>query len=142
MSNLGNFKTKVDENGRVCTRCKQYKTWDNFGFMAAGTNMHAAMCYQCNNARVKPKDKVIARYCREHCLTIPEVEKLLEVTHCEICAVELTKGVLKPTLFSVDHNHKTGRVRGVLCQSCNAGLGMFKDDITIMLKAIKYLQER
>lgn len=42
----------------------------------------------------------------------------------------------------VDHNHKTGAVRGLLCNSCNAGMGNFKDDPEVMKEAINYLLSR
>ena len=43
--------------------------------------------------------------------------------------------------LAVDHNHKTGKVRGLLCNSCNTSLGKFKDDITLLKRAIEYLEE-
>ena len=42
----------------------------------------------------------------------------------------------------VDHCHKSGKVRGALCQDCNRALGCFKDDINILSRAIEYLEER
>lgn len=41
---------------------------------------------------------------------------------------------------NVDHCHKTGRVRGILCTACNSGIGYFRDDPTIMESAITYLR--
>ena len=42
--------------------------------------------------------------------------------------------------LSVDHSHLNGRVRGLLCYTCNTGIGYFKEDISCILEAIKYLQ--
>jgi hypothetical protein len=39
----------------------------------------------------------------------------------------------------VDHNHTSGKVRGLLCSDCNVGIGIFKDDAAILTQAAKYL---
>jgi len=44
--------------------------------------------------------------------------------------------------FAVDHNHETGIIRGLLCSNCNAGLGMFKDSMTLLADAVFYLRVR
>jgi hypothetical protein len=42
--------------------------------------------------------------------------------------------------FPVDHDHKTGKIRGILCDSCNRGIGIFKDDVNKLNEAIQYLK--
>ncbi len=54
------------------------------------------------------------------------------------CAICKTTSIKRKS-FDVDHCHKTNIVRGLLCHSCNVGLGFFKDDIYILTEAIKYL---
>jgi len=42
--------------------------------------------------------------------------------------------------LAVDHDHKTNKIRGLLCQFCNTALGKFLDDVEILKKAILYLE--
>ena len=41
----------------------------------------------------------------------------------------------------VDHDHRTGKIRGLLCTHCNRGLGCFKDEVSNIENAVKYLKE-
>lgn len=67
-------------------------------------------------------------------ISIEELEAMTEQQKgmCAICKVE--KG------SHVDHNHVTGKVRGMLCGNCNRGIGCLKDNITFLNNAIEYLR--
>ena len=54
---------------------------------------------------------------------------------CAICNCECSTG----KNLAVDHCHTTGKVRGLLCMSCNIMLGKAKDDTAILLEAVRYL---
>ena len=60
---------------------------------------------------------------------------------CEICGGQNEKQPRSRSL-SVDHDHKTGKVRGILCHACNSGLGYFEDNSPRLRKAAEYLQAR
>jgi hypothetical protein len=64
------------------------------------------------------------------------VDKLIQAREggaCEIC------GATQEERLNVDHDHTTGRFRGLLCRDCNLGLGRFKDNSDLLRKAIDYL---
>ena len=56
---------------------------------------------------------------------------------CDICSAAPGK-----RNFALDHDHASGKLRGLLCSSCNTALGLFKDDELLLAKAIKYLRDR
>jgi len=61
---------------------------------------------------------------------------------CKICGLPETRFAGgRITNLSVDHNHETSVVRGLLCHFCNMMLGMAKDNPKILTNAAKYLKE-
>ena len=54
---------------------------------------------------------------------------------CAICTKPF------PGRIAIDHDHRTGRVRGLLCTSCNTGIGKLGDDPELLLRAISYLSQ-
>ena len=55
---------------------------------------------------------------------------------CAICGITLDGGK-----YRIDHDHATGRVRGLLCVSCNTGIGLLRDSAEVLMSAAKYLSE-
>jgi len=74
-------------------------------------------------------------------ITHEDYERMLEEQKgkCAICGTDKPrrKGRL---YFSVDHCHDTGKVRGLLCDFCNNGIGRLNDDPALLRKAIEYLE--
>jgi hypothetical protein len=85
----------------------------------------------------KPSPEVSRRgTLKQYGLTTSDYNRMVEQQDgvCAICGSD-NKG----KNLNVDHDHKTGRVRGLLCNHCNWGLGHMKDDTGILEKAIGYL---
>lgn len=60
-----------------------------------------------------------------------------EPFECPICGKRTIAGVSSKVVL--DHDHRTGKVRGWICDSCNTGIGRFKDDTELMKRAIRYV---
>lgn len=58
---------------------------------------------------------------------------------CAICKTKIFKG--KGKKLHVDHCHNTGKIRALLCNPCNVGLGAFTDSVSTLLSAADYLQK-
>ena len=84
------------------------------------------------NARLRLK--------HQYGLTVAQFEELVKEQNnkCYICGIE---GGYNGKPLYVDHCHTSGQVRRLLCQHCNSGLGMFKDNPELLLKAADYLKE-
>lgn len=113
----------------ICNRCDKEKAQEEFYTRECGQLRRS--CKLCLR-----KQKVM----RVYNLTDDDYDNLYSDPHCHICGeqeVQVVYGKVKE--LSVDHCHDGGHVRGLLCQSCNVGLGAFKDNVNLLLAAIKYL---
>lgn len=86
-----------------------------------------------------------ARKChlkRKWGMTPEEYENVL-VSQGGVCAI-CGNGSIRDGhhTFHIDHDHETGRIRGLLCYSCNCAIGHFHDDQSLMKLAIEYLSDR
>ena len=92
--------------------------------------------YLLRNPRSKLGDRK-SHLKRKFGLTLEEYDKMWQAQGgvCAIC------GKVNPNgwALSVDHDHKTGDIRALLCTMCNAGLGNFYDTPELLLKALYYL---
>ena len=77
---------------------------------------------------------------KKYGLTKDQVLELLynQGQSCAVCKVGL---VYPHKNTHIDHDHDTGKIRGILCTNCNTGLGQFKDNVSVLAEAIKYLNE-
>lgn len=75
------------------------------------------------------------------------IQRLYGLTRAEYDAMVIAQGGVcavcgrgpQRTELCIDHDHETGRVRGLLCQHCNRGLGLLGDDATLMRKLADYV---
>lgn len=90
--------------------------------------------------RLDNQIKLKQHYLKKHYnITLDDYNALFETQKgcCAICG-EHQKYFKRS--FAVDHNHETGKIRGLLCSKCNTTLGNVHDDISILENAIKYLK--
>lgn len=149
-----------------CSRCKQTKQNDQFYRRTKNRDGLDSWCKECkleDNKRHNSLTDVFARkreYHREHHLKNREKHLVqskrnnvrikygisleeyyqrlsLQKSKCKICGATLTPG----RGATLDHDHKTGRIRGFLCHFCNKGIGMFRDNVDLLLRAAVYVMK-
>jgi hypothetical protein len=115
---------------KCCTRCKEEKPLTNEHFpphnkVKSGFD---SWCRLCRNSYKRSRlEKRYAEMMPEE-----ELKKIREeIKQCVICGSE--------EKLVVDHDHKTNKVRGMLCNHCNRGLGHFRDDPMLLEFAAQYL---
>lgn len=94
--------------------------------------------YRAENREKVKRSERSAHLRRKFGLTIEQFEQMLWEQEFRCLGCNIHQSELKKPL-AVDHDHKTGEVRGLLCDPCNFALGCVKDDIKILLRLIKYL---
>lgn len=77
---------------------------------------------------------------KTHGMNIKTYNKILGIQG-GVCAICKKPEKFRKQRLSVDHDHVTHNFRGLLCNSCNRGLGLFKDDIAALREAVNYLTE-
>ncbi len=97
------------------------------------------------------KDKKMATGRRNTCAHCYKLRQLYSITYAEyqallnnqggVCSIcNRPQSVVAWEYLCVDHDHTTGKVRGLLCNTCNAGIAQFGEDIRLLEAAIVYLR--
>ena len=132
----GLFRDKIErlivDQGVICDVCSEFKPIEQF---KRNNKRHPfrTVCSACDSAITHAK-----RIRKEFGISSDDyAKKFIEQDgKCEICDKPTEPGDKR---LSVDHDHVSGEVRGLLCNSCNLGLGYFKDSPNSLAKAISYL---
>lgn len=132
-----------------CPKCGEMKPREDYygvrkrsGWCRVCSRAKSAAYYAANKERQKAKHREwvaankarVAAHKAKSAYGIPldEFEQLMREGKCAICG--------SPERLRIDHCHVSERVRGVLCDSCNKGLGFFKDDPRRLRAALRYLK--
>ena len=113
-----------------------------------------SLCIGCTKERQKnrwdsrtPKKRLEQHLKYKYSLTINELNEALEKQNggCAICEEVLPDLLVynnRRRGYAIDHNHETGKFRGILCLACNSMLGMARDSQLLLEKASAYLKEK
>ena len=134
---------------KTCTKCKQNKPLSEFYADKQNTDGHEGRCIKCRlismaKHRRTPLYKKTKRAYHIKCTYGIAAEQYSEMHKaqkgvCAICGQPETRRLYNTTCsLSVDHDHETGKVRGLLCDKCNRGLGLLTT-AEILLNAADYL---
>jgi hypothetical protein len=134
---------------KKCTKCGVQKPLSEFYKDKLKLDKLRNSCKVCDKLKSylwRKKDPARTRECwrssklkKKYNITNQQYEemKIAQNNKCEICNVELGFGHLS----AIDHCHKTGKVRALLCRNCNLLLGNAKDSEDILKSALKYLKK-
>lgn len=129
---------------KLCPKCGEVKPLDKFYANKRAKSGKSSRCLDCSKkaARdwaIKNPDAILSTsFKHRYGITLPEYKALLasQDSACAICG-SLQRGRYR---LSVDHNHVTGKIRGLLCNPCNQAIGLFKEEKDTLESAIKYLE--
>lgn len=118
-------RVHVVDGHKKCVRCKQMLPVESFSKSGKTLNGLQGRCKSCS---------AVYECRRKFGVTIEEAEALVILRQSTTCAVCFSADDLH-----IDHDHQTGRIRGILCGHCNRALGMLRDDPERILRLLQHL---
>lgn len=140
---IGRTPVSVKDGRKPCSTCGKNKPVSAF-YRDRGTKSgYANSCIECRaKYRKTPEANRVFNLMNKYGMTIDEFDAMFEAQNgkCAICAETL---ILDGTQNGahVDHDHVTGKIRGILCAPCNHGLGRFDDNPDRLIAAAAYLMQ-
>jgi hypothetical protein len=125
--NLGPDGTKM------CSRCKRVLPSTEY---QKDMDKEDGLSVQCRRCRADGKLR------STYGITMDDYDRMLEEQdfRCAVCRTPEPGGARHMVRWVVDHDHATGKVRALLCHSCNFGLGKFRDDPELLRQAADYVE--
>jgi len=135
---------------KTCAKCGETKELKEFGKRRNTKDRRRGVCKDCQSTytkkyRERNKDKVKdSQLMSVYGITLAERDSMFEEQdgECAICKREMVRdrGPAE-NHCCIDHDHDSGKVRGLLCLKCNTGIGMLKDNPKVLRAAADYLEE-
>ena len=74
-------------------------------------------------------------------LTVADYNQLYRDAECWVCGATESVVAGKPARLVVDHDHQTGKIRGILCHYCNMAVGLGEDNPAMLRRMADYLED-
>ena len=133
---LATERDAEQEPWETCVSCKERNPLDAFPINRFGRSKYCATCY-ARPARAWVMENFGSyrnyKLYQKYGMTEADFDRMV-AKQGGLCAV-----CQKRAATQVDHDHKTGKVRAILCLKCNAGLGALKDEERLVWEAVDYL---
>jgi hypothetical protein len=148
---------------KICNKCKLTKDHNEFSKRGKNSNLLQSSCKMCVAARVRknykdyysvrakelykqnPRKADDARLKRLYGISIAQYNEMLEEQNnvCAVCLKPETSTHKNGTIkqLSVDHCHKTNKIRGLLCDACNRAEGFLRSDVDLIRKLADYVEK-
>jgi hypothetical protein len=122
------------KNKKKCSKCNEVLSLERFSPAHGSKNITRPECRQCSYKLTKVRKELKERY-----------GSAPNDYECPICLKKEsqligTQGGAGKSVWVIDHCHTTDKFRGFLCHNCNRGIGVFKDDLKRLHRAVRYLK--